>query len=87
MSTNLTADTPEILHHSQELPVGCVRRSRNAPLSLDSVGYATANPPYKLLIENGVIFLKNFLVDVCLLPFTFYCPIGVQSPEGMNAAQ
>ncbi len=44
--------TPDILHYSQEPPVGCVRRSRNAPLSLNSVGYAAPNPPYKLLIEN-----------------------------------
>ncbi len=45
--------TPDILHYSQEPPVGCVRQSRNAPLSWDSVGYAAANPPYKLLIEDG----------------------------------
>ncbi len=43
----------DILHYSQEPPVGCVRQSRNAPLSWDSVGYAAANPPYKLLIEDG----------------------------------
>jgi hypothetical protein len=28
----------DILHHSQEPSVGCVRRSRNAPLSLEKGG-------------------------------------------------
>jgi hypothetical protein len=64
-----------VLHLSQEPPVGCVRRSRNARLSFNSVGYAAANPPYKLLIENGARSedQRCEFTQVALLTINVFC--------------